>query len=93
MKKWKKHQKKNKEFFFWKMTETNTWKNGKMKKGKKGKKKKEKKKRSKKRKKKRKVKNEEKLGKFKNAKSPNISQVFGFTRQILDDFQGLPLLL
>ena len=33
------------------------------------------------------------MKKLKNAKSPNISQVFGIERKILDDVQGLPLLL
>ena len=30
---------------------------------------------------------------LKKTKSPKISQVFGFTRKIIHDFQGLPLLL
>ena len=29
----------------------------------------------------------------KNSKSQKIYQVFGFSRKIFDDFQGLPLLL
>ena len=37
--------------------------------------------------------NQENEQKFKNAKSQKSSQVFGFTRQVLDDVQGLPLLL